>query len=72
VLSRDGDEQGIAPKKDGQKETKERHCKNETTPPGNVKCWKISLLERQASGPGVMYVRLRSNKRYARQLENWL
>ena len=54
----------IALKKGKQKETKERHCKNETTFPGNIKCQKISLSEHQTSSPAVMYVRLQPNKRY--------
>ena len=33
----------IAPIKSKQKETKERNHENETTSPGNVKRWKITL-----------------------------
>ena len=35
----------IAPKKGKQKGTKVKHCKNETTPPGTLKCWNIVLSE---------------------------
>ena len=54
----------IAPNKGKQKETKERKHKKETTSPGNIKCWKMSLSGHQIPSPGVMYARMKSNKGY--------
>ena len=54
----------ITPNKDKQNEAKERNSKNETTPPGNVKYWKMSLSGLQTLSPAVIYTRMTPNKRY--------
>ena len=64
VLSRNEGTQGIAAIESKNKETEVRHCKDKTTPLGNMKWWKMSVAECQAFILLVMDVRLQSNNIY--------